>query len=59
MAGYKSSSIVDTLLAKRWDAYVFVSFNYYIVEVTMVDLGYASQIIISLEGYKKPSQIIS
>lgn len=58
-ATYKPSGIVDRLLAKKWDSYVFVSFNYYLVEVTLVDLTYASQIIITYSSFKKTEQILS
>jgi hypothetical protein len=56
---YVSGSLSDKLLRKRWDAFVFISFNYYIVEVVIADLGYASQIVITYSSFKDSDQIIA
>jgi hypothetical protein len=56
---YRSSNPLGRLIAKRWDGYVFVAFNYHVVEVTLADLTYASQITITLTSFKHTDQIIS
>lgn len=38
---------------------MFISFNYYIVEVVLADLGYASQISISYSSFKDNEQILA
>lgn len=58
-ANYFSNSVLSSLTRKRWDSYVFIAFNYYVVEVTLADLTYASQITITYSSFKNTDQIIS
>lgn len=44
---------------KKWDAFVFVTYNYYVAEITLVDLGLISQISISLTKLKDHEQIVA
>lgn len=44
---------------KKWDAFVFVTFNYYVAEITIVDLGLIGQISISLTKLKEKEQIVA